>query len=395
MATKAEATNNLLQLAQANSNFTVDQMTSAWTKSRGTVPSRSQVDSLISASETNPLAMAIATALNCYGETPKFKFSSIFNQRENMTNISQYSSVSKSGKLFKTLRIPKAIFTVPRPIRKASGVMVLIQISNLLWRTLIPEVRPPRMFTITMIGMFKKMAGVAPNYSLSNDNVGTIIMAMKESYPNILKLYQLNKAFTAQAKDTLARIKSENTKKKEELNKLASDLISDVVSGSYAIGQLVEILNKSETLTRVQLADTTVEELIKRAGRGDVSKKYTDRTGRIRRYGGAQNLAGEEAIISEAGAPIARRALGVVMPYTQTGGAAGAAAMAEAIRKIGSRASQRGDTEEEEAIASAFQKYAAKRGKLGAEGGDEFEEALGEPQQERTEVPAANAPPGT
>ena len=380
MTTKAIAERNLNAIANTTTALSSADLWAAWSKTKGAdaMPDQEDVGVLKEAEATNPGPIRIATHLKCYGETADVKMSAILNQVDDMINIGNYSSISKSGKMFKTIRIPKAIMSMPRPKREGSPVMILIQMSNLLWRSMLPEVRPPRLFTVSMLGMFKAMVGTKPNYTLTNTHVRAIIQAIAANNPNLLKLYQLQRQFTAQAKATMDTIKQELATRRATIQQLANNLVNDVQSGSYVIGQLMELLNKSALLERSPLDEQFVKDLLAKVGTGGVSRPIAGH-GRSKKFAGAMNLTAEDALLTGKGLAIKRRTLGRVFPSAQKGGTARAIQIAEGIRRQlegkGVQTSVNAGAIQE-AGESAFEQYQApqKRQKLpDASGADDLD----------------------
>lgn len=77
-------------------------------------------------------------------------------------NITPYASVSRSGKKYRTIKIPKAMIVPAKPKKNPSPAMFFTVLSMFIWRIFARAsgVRPPSLFIRACINFFRAEAGV-------------------------------------------------------------------------------------------------------------------------------------------------------------------------------------------------------------------------------------------
>ena len=133
-------------------------------------------------------------------------------------NITKYSTISKGGSQFKTIRIPKTLINLPKPKGLRSNVLVLVQMSNAIWNGMFKGLRPLGIFTKAMLAWFRDQSPnpIPIGSSLSNNDVMGIIDNLGKTHPNILNYYVYYKAAKSTYNKAVASLKEEATRVRQK-----------------------------------------------------------------------------------------------------------------------------------------------------------------------------------
>jgi hypothetical protein len=164
------------------------------------------------------------------------------------TNVTDVSIVGKGGKTFKTLRVPKAIFRLPMPEAKKSGIMTLIQIINSLWYFLFPGIRPIGIFTKAMLAYFKSLAGADPgSESLSPNDIKLLLSnILPTNFPKLVALYHVKRTGRALA---VTQLQTQRTAYKEKRDAISTALQAALNDPNRAMSAVADALLMSDQLT--------------------------------------------------------------------------------------------------------------------------------------------------
>lgn len=242
-----------------------------------------EAEKMQAAIDSDSKANKIGTAFECIGETAYVENTDIDPLIQNGVNISAGSYIGKSGRLFKTIRIPKGIFSGIRE-EKTNAVIYLVQLSNFLWRVLMPYTRPPGMFTTVVLAYMKSLAGVPDEYSMSSKDVMTIIQGMIASYPGLVNAYVYSTAMKKQENKELAALKSVAKDTRNEIQEVLNKAFNDPASASIMFGQLLRHVEKFAEPFKELVKKNQMDEFINKVAGATTTERKTISTSGMKRF---------------------------------------------------------------------------------------------------------------
>lgn len=130
--------------------------------------------------------------------------------------ISDYCFLSK-GKMFKSIGLPKYLFSPPRPkIIGKNATLEIVQIINFSWRLISSSsVRPPPEYISSGLLLLKTLVGIKPGVTISIENAKKIMKYILDHFPGLMIAYTEHRAQMLdynQTRKELQKLKQESFK---------------------------------------------------------------------------------------------------------------------------------------------------------------------------------------
>jgi hypothetical protein len=243
------------------------------------------------------------------------------------SDITAFSAISKSGQVFKTIRIAKALLRIPRPASIRSGIMTLIQIANTMWTTLFPGIRPNGLFIQAMLAYFKSMVGVDSLMTLSPNKVRAVITSLAENHPKVLQLYFLKKEGSAAAREATETARANARGLKDRVASAIDKVAGDPAKVMAIIGDLFMSIDANTAIDTTSISATATR-LLSTLPTGESSKfsakgkYYTDIASSNLVGGGAKlgavSLSQAKSMAAQAGTVLTDTAIQVLRNQLDT-----------------------------------------------------------------------------
>lgn len=162
---------------------------------------------------------------------------------EKMIDISKYSYISGSSKYFKTIKIPKYLFSKPRERKYPYGFFVN-QLVNFVYKLTGLGNRAPRAFSYGIKTVIKQEAGIPQDSTIGEDNFKAFMDALERltNNANIINCYFTYKVYKSHFAKQLKDIHDKRRINKELLATYYRNLADRNPAGMIVLGK--KILNE-------------------------------------------------------------------------------------------------------------------------------------------------------
>lgn len=190
-------------------------------------------------------------------EIPRAQFAdSIYTLYKACPDIAKFSVIGKGGKIFKTVRIPKSLINPPRASVPMSNTMILVQISNTLWRGLFARVRPPGIFTRAMMSWFKSLIPESRvNLTLSNNDVIEILKILQTNHPKLLAYFVAQRSGSSELRAAELALRQEGQKLTADVQVVMASGLANPERIQSVVGSLIGAYDNNASITNLTSAN--------------------------------------------------------------------------------------------------------------------------------------------
>lgn len=199
----------------------------------------------------------------------------LFAELKTMSRPIYGAKVGKGGSLFRTIKLPKGLTNKIHVKKQPQPFMLLMQLSNFIWRISGLGQMAPGLFTRACIGYFRAIGGKTNiTLSLTTQDIADIFTAVKGKHPALFAMFVDNMSYSYNKRKQQEQIKAQLAAARATLIQQIANGVKDVQGAMAALGSILARieqtgytstsgLNFSSVLT-TRYANVTTQKKIKK-----------------------------------------------------------------------------------------------------------------------------------